>query len=181
MSGTVEIKLWFQPSIADQISGVCEQIRNCCFCCTANTLTFPDSSCFQRNFFQFFFTSLTAYAWAGPGQAALYGLSVACRQVVFIWLTHENLWFSVRAAKSHPRPPRPPVPLLFWIWLETLGAHFKESRRLLSGDRACDTRKWMYTIGIRWICLSTQRKCRQFMPAFCSSCLFFHFVISSLP
>lgn len=41
--------------------------------------------------------------------------------------------------------------------------------------RAGNARKWMYTICIRRICLSTQSKCRQFMPAFvpsvCSSIL----------
>lgn len=175
MSGTVEIKLWFQPSIADHISGVCEQIRNCCFCCTADTLTFPDSSCFQRNFFHFFLP-----LWQHMHELDLARQPYMASQ----WLA--DRWYSsgwhmkiygfqfVLLKVLLP-------PLLFWIWLETLGAHFKDSRRLLSGDRACDTRKWMYTIGIRWICLSTQRKCRQFMLAFCPSCLFFHFVISSLP
>lgn len=121
------------------------------------------------------FTSLTAYKWTGPGQAALYGCSVACRQVVFIWLTHENLWFSVCAAKSLFFPP-------FEFWLETVGAHLEVSRRLLSGSLiALVTQESGRTQSHPMDLLKHTAQVLPVYAGFCPVCLFFHFTASRLP
>lgn len=111
-----------------------------------------------------FFASLSAYEWTGPGQAALYGDSVACRQVVFIRLTLENLCFSVFCCEESLFSSLPPLLSLETHISKRVGALLSASSEKVDVHKRHPMDLLKHTA--------------QVPPNFC---LFFHFVISSLP
>lgn len=167
------MQLWFPPSVADENAAVCWQIWNCCFLPHTEHLSFSWFVMFAPEFLLFL------RPWQHMSEADLARQPYMASQ----WLA--DRWYS---SGWHMEIYGFQFVLLFfspsllWIWLETLGAHFKESRRLLSGPLVMlVTRESGCTQSHPMDLLKHTAQVLPIYAGFCPMCLFFHFVIGSLP